>query len=62
MSSQLEGDSFMKKIILGSLAVLLLIGSTSYAWNLDKSSCVKQSDECPCGADDDGDCLPCEEN
>lgn len=52
----------MKKIILGSLAVLLLIGSTSYAWNLNHTSCTTQNDECPCGADEDGDCLPCEEN
>ena len=45
----------MKKFLMLVLAVLVLTATTlpSFAQEAD--------DECPCGADEEGECIPCDE-
>jgi hypothetical protein len=48
----------MKKLLLCAVAIAMLLGGVATPLDAEEA---EEVDECPCGADDMGTCLPCEE-
>jgi hypothetical protein len=46
----------MKKLLLCAVAIAMLLASVA------TPLAAEETDECPCGADDMGTCLPCDDS